>query len=332
MKIYFDTDVENRKYEGRSQTTLYLINELQKKGFEIVGHPKDADIIHFHSSGIFRQWKAAKLRKKYNKPVIYTLYSVSKTEPLNHFRNHFAQRRYLRPRKTSFILSYSAVLPLKLRGYKLKELDTVITPSRFVKKRLFSNSKVIRIGIDLEKYRPLETADSRSLKIGYFGHPSAYKGVLDFARASKFFPGESYIHISDITDKMYNNLKRINAKLRIIGHIKKMGEAYNNMDIIVLPYRSHLAGVANPLVLVEAMACGKAIITTNFSYLKEITKGSAIHVPPYNRRKMIMAVKYLANNPEVRKKIGRKARIAAEKEFNQKKMVEAYIDLYESIL
>ena len=313
MKIYFDTDVENRKYEGRSQTTLYLMDKLSKNGFEIVDSPKDADIIQFHSSGIFRQWRAAKLRDKYKKPVVYTLYSISKTEPFNHIRNHFAQRFYLRKRKTSFILSYFAIIPFKLRAYKFKKLDVIITPSFFVKKRMFGNSKVIRIGIDLKKYKPIPVSSiknqtTNSLKIGYFGHPSAYKGVLDFAKASRHFPGESYIHISDTSPKMIRNLKRINPGLNLVGHVKDMTKAYNEMDIIVLPYRSHLAGVANPLVLVEAMACGKAIITTNFSYLKEITQGSCLHVKPYNIKQIIKAVKHFARNPILREKFGEKAR------------------------
>ena len=53
LKIYFDTDVEKRKYEGRSQTTILLEKFLRSKGYEFVNHPSKADLIQVHSSGIF---------------------------------------------------------------------------------------------------------------------------------------------------------------------------------------------------------------------------------------------------------------------------------------
>ena len=142
MNIYYVADIEERAYEGRSQTALLIKKYLQEQGFQFVDHPSKADIIHVHSSGIFASFQAAKLRQEYLVPVIYSLYSLSKTELFNHFRNHVAQRYFFRPRKTSFWLSYSAVLPLKLRGFNLKKLDCVITPSQFVQKRLFANHTI----------------------------------------------------------------------------------------------------------------------------------------------------------------------------------------------
>ena len=335
MKIFFDADVEKRKYEGRSQTAILLKKKLEKEGFEFVDHPREADLIQIHSSGIFASFRAARWKKKYKVPIIYTLYSLSKTEPFNHFRNHLEQRYFLRPRKTSFILSYSAILPLKFRGYNLKKLDLVITPSKFVKKRLFKNTKLIRLGIDIEKFKPIKLSEKKNesqdkkLKVGYFGHPSAYKGVLDFARASKYFQKnyESYIHISDTSPKMISNLKKINPKLILHGHIKDITKAYNEIDIIVLPYRSHLAGVANPLVLIEAMACGKAIVTTNFEYLKETTKNSVIYIKPYSPKRIVKAVKIL-EDPKIRELLGKRARKIILDEYSQIQMLEKYLEIY----
>ncbi|GEM_PF-6760095 len=339
-KIFFSADIEERKYEGRSQTALELKKFLEKNGFEFVDHPAKADLIQIHSSGIANSFQAARWKEEYKVPVVYSLYSLSKTEPFNHFRNHFAQRYYLRPRKTSFLLSYSAVLPLKWRTFPLKKIDLVITPSYSVQKRLFKNSKVIRIGIDTKKFWPLNLPrDSDEikkgyLKVGYFGHPSAYKGLLDFVRASKELSLNGYqcsAYLSDTTSKMINNLQKINPLLKIYGYTSDLTKAYNQMDIIILPYRSHLAGVANPLVLLEAMACGKAIITTNFSYLKEIVKDSALMIKPYSPKEIIRAVKEL-NQRELREKLGKKAREIIEIEFNQEKMFKEYLQTYQELL
>src|SRR3989344_3070491 len=339
-KIFFYADIEDRKYEGRSQTSLEIKRFLEKNGFEFVDHPSKADLIQIHSSGIANSFQAARWKEKYKVPVVYSLYSLSKTEPWNHFRNHFAQRYYLRPRKTSFLLSYSAVLPLRWRTFLLKKIDLVITPSYSVQKRLFNNSKVIRIGINTKKFLPLNLPRDADqvregyLKVGYFGHPSAYKGLLDFVRASRILSSEGYecrAYLSDTTPKMINNLQKINPLLKIYGYTSDLTKAYNQMDIIILPYRSHLAGVANPLVLLEAMACGKAIITTNFSYLQEIVKDSALIIKPYSPKEIIKAVNKLKQN-ELRETLGKKAREIIEVEFNQERMFEEYLQIYKELL
>lgn len=336
MKLFLVTDLETRKYEGRTQTSLALVEFLKKQGIEIVSTPDVADIIHFHSSGIFKSFQAARFKKKYKVPVIYTLYSISKTEPLNHFRNHISQNLYLRQRKTSFVLSYSSILPLKWRGFKLKNLDMVITPSYFVKKSLHHNAHVIRIGIDINKFKPLENKESRKnekLKVAYFGHPSVYKGILDFAKASREFPEccESYIYLSDISEKIIKTLKRINSSLNLIGHTIDMPAAYHSADIIVLPYRSHLAGVANPLVLLEAMSCGKPVITTNFPYLNEMVKDAAILVKPYSPQQIVQAVNKLLDK-KVRSILSQKARTVIENEFNQDLIFKEHLKVYHQLV
>ncbi len=327
MNIYYHADVEERAYEGRSQMSVLLRNFLEKNGFAFVSDPNDADLIHFHSSGVLDSFIAARMKKKYHVPVIYSLYSVSKTEPLNHFRNHIAQRYYLRKRKTSFLLSYSAVLPLRLRGFKLWELDAVVTPSHFVRKMLGRNAELIRLGIDTDKYKPMRVKRGGKLCVGYFGHPSVYKGVLDFARASRLLDCECFVYISDVSARMLESLKNINPQLKIIGHVQDIASEYNKMDIIVLPYRSHLAGVANPLVLLEAMACGKAIVTTDFDYLKEIVKDAALMVKPYRPRQIVDAVKKLTDE-KLRDELGKRARKIVVEEFDQQTMFRKYAALY----
>lgn len=335
MKIYFAADLEQRKYEGRTQTTLALKEFLEKKGVSFVDNPEDSDLIHFHSSGIIDSWKAAQWKKKYDKPVVYTLYSVSKTEPLNHFRNHIAQNLYLRPRKTNVILSYSAVLPLRWRAYKLKGLDAVIVPSHFVKKMLFENTRLIRIGINTNHFMPSmeEKTDSKTIKVGYFGHPSVYKGVLDFANASKRFPlqYESSIHVTELTPKIIKTFHAINPHLKITGLLDNVQQSYHEMDIIVLPYRSYLGAIANPLVLLEAMSCGKAIITTDFEYITEITQDAALIIKPYSSSSIVTAVQTLGN-PQMRKKLGEKAREIISTQFQQEQSFQEYFKLYQELL
>src|SRR3989344_234817 len=73
MKIYLVADLEKLKVEGRTQISLSLKQFLEDNGYLFVENPQEADIIHFHSSGVINSFIAAKLKKKYkNKLVIYS--------------------------------------------------------------------------------------------------------------------------------------------------------------------------------------------------------------------------------------------------------------------
>lgn len=336
MKIYLVADIEKLAIEGRTQISLSLKNFLEKNRCTFVEDPAIADIIHFHSSGVLNSFKAAAFKKKYSKPVIYSFYSISKTELIRHFTNHLLQRMFLYKRRTSCWLSYSAILPLKIRGIKLKELDRVIVPSRFVQKKLYSNTKVITLGINTERFKPQETPlkgiKQENIRIGFIGHPNIYKGILDFAKASKKFPRlfEAYIYATVMSDKIRRNLLKINPRLIIFGLMDNIADAYHNLDIIVLPYRSYLGGVANPLVLLEAMACGKAVVTTDFEHIREIVQDSAVIIKKRSPRGIIKAAEFLADN-HIRIKLGIKARQIIVQNFDQEIMFQRYLALYNEL-
>jgi glycosyltransferase involved in cell wall biosynthesis len=332
MKIYNHADLEKRSFEGRTSTTLKLKFFLNKKGFIFVDNPREAEVIHFHSSGILDTWKAAKLKKLFQKPVIYSLYSVAMTEPFDHLLNHFLQLHYFGKRKTNFWLSYSAVIPLKWRAKKLKEIDYAVTPSKFVKSKLFPNTKLIRVGIDINKFKPVPRKKNDKLKVAFFGHPSVYKGMLDFARASKYFSNniEVYIFPSRKTKKIENSLRKINPSINIMDFVEDMVEAYNSMDVIVAPHRSKLGSIANPLVILEAMSCGKAVVTTNLAFIKELVGDAAIIVNSKSPKEITKAVEKL-QDANFLEELGKKARFRILEEFSEEKMFSDYLELYGSL-
>ena len=156
--------------------------------------------------------------------------------------------------------------------------------------------------------------------------------MLDFAKASKKLPPsfEACIYATVMSDKIKTNLLKINPRLAIFGLMDDITEAYHNLDIVVLPYRSYLGGVANPLVLLEAMACGKAIITTDFEHLKEIVQDSSIIIKKRSPSEIVTAAVSLANN-SYRESLGKKAREIVLKEFDQKQMFQKYLALYSEL-
>ena len=165
MKVYFEIDEDQRTFEGRTQAANRLKQLLIEKWVEFVSRPEDADLIHFHSSGIAQSFRAYRLKKSLKKPTIYSLYSLCETEPLGHFVHHFKQISLFGKRKTSFILSASALAPLRLRAFLLRYLDSVVVPSDYTKRKLFLNTQVIHLGVDTTKFGQKKQEAGQKLKV-----------------------------------------------------------------------------------------------------------------------------------------------------------------------
>lgn len=113
------------------------------------------------------------------------------------------------------------------------------------------------------------------------------------------------------------------------GHIKYLGVSSNvqpiidNADCIVLP--SYHEGLSR--VLIEALAMGKPIITTNIPGCKEtVEEGkNGFLVAPKNADDLAKAFnKFIGLTIDRRKEMGQYSRIKAEKEFDVRHVIAVY--------
>jgi len=333
MNIFYVSDSERRKFEGRTQISSLIKDYLHQKGYDFVDHPSKADIIHFHSSGIAASYRAFKLKKKYGVPCIYTLYSIAETNFFSHIKNYLEQKKIAPKFKGNFLLSSTAAIPIKIRCLFLRKLDRVIVASSYSKNKMPSNTQQINFGVDLSKFHPKKRKINQTIKVGFFGHPSSLKGITDYILASKQFPQnvEPYLFPSRTTKKLLKYVSKVNSKIIVKGYVEKIDSAYNEMDIIVLPYRTSIGAISNPLVMLEVMAMGIPIITTNIPSLKEIVKHSALIVKPYSPRSISIAVSYLSKNQDKMILMGEESRKIVLDNYNVKKMLDNYLRLYEEI-
>ena len=164
-----------------------------------------------------------------------------------------------------------------------------------------------------------------------FGHNAPLKGIKDVITAFSKIKDENVVlnmYISRFSsEKLIQKIKR--KKINVYGYVNNIIEEYNKSDIIVLPYRSYASTIAIPLVLIETMACEKAIITTNLPHIKEITGDSAILVKPYSPNQIVEEIYKLKEDPDLRKELGEKARKRIIEEYNEEKEFKEYLKLYQ---
>ncbi|HGE70493.1 TPA: glycosyltransferase family 1 protein, partial [Candidatus Poribacteria bacterium] len=222
----------------------------------------------------------------------------------------------------------------------LPEIKQVITLSQRLKEYLIKNGikneskvKVIRSGVDIEKFNPLnqkmmtlenelfETNNNDDKIILYFGPLSTFRGVdtllATIPKITKKIPSARLILLARgflstreerKLEKMAKNIKSVQVIKGILKYetlVSYLGLA----NVVVLPFK-FWPQVECPLTLLEAMAMEKPVITTKVGAIPEIiiNKENGILVPPKKHEVLAEAIVELLNDKELALKIGENAR------------------------
>jgi glycosyltransferase involved in cell wall biosynthesis len=115
------------------------------------------------------------------------------------------------------------------------------------------------------------------------------------------------------------------------GHRTDMPQVMEAAHVIVLP---SYYGEGLPKVLIEAAACGRAVVTTDHPGCRDaiVPNKTGLLVPVKNALALADAIEYLIKNPDLRKKMGASGRALAEKEFAIEKIVAEHMKIYRKLL
>ena len=112
------------------------------------------------------------------------------------------------------------------------------------------------------------------------------------------------------------------------GYINDVGKVISASNIVCLPsYREGL-----PRVLIEAAACGRAVVTTdvpgcNYAIQPEV---SGVLVKVHDALSLADALIRLIKDDALRFKMGKAGRVFAEQEFTIQKVVNMHLDIYKA--
>lgn len=122
---------------------------------------------------------------------------------------------------------------------------------------------------------------------------------------------------------------RAEGAVEVLGERHDVAALYGAAHIVALPsYREGL-----PKSLVEAAACGRAVVTTDVAGCRDaITPNvTGILVPVRDAKALFEAVLALANDEAGRQEMGRQGRLLAEAEFDIRKVVQMHLALYDAV-
>jgi len=188
---------------------------------------------------------------------------------------------------------------------------------------------IIPPGIDLEKWnltrergRDLE---GRKTRILFVGNDFERKGgdlLLQIAKEPEFRD----CHFDFVTSK-FQGIASANVSIhyKVRSNSKDLLNLYSESDIFVLPTR---ADIAPTIVICEAMAMRLPIITTNVGGLDSVVEDSVsgFIVPAGNREILSRRLHQLVSSPDLRIRMGRRARMIAEEKFDLRRCAERIIE------
>ena len=129
-----------------------------------------------------------------------------------------------------------------------------------------------------------------------------------------------------------NDIEKIkkDAFVNVYGFSSDIAKVFSDSNIVVLPsYREGL-----PKVLIEAAACGRAVVTTDVPGCRDAIEPNitGLLCKVKDSKSLASMIEKLIVDKNLRNSMGTAGRELAEKEFDINKVVEKHFEIYEGKL
>jgi len=198
-------------------------------------------------------------------------------------------------------------------------------------------------GIDVDHFRPAtgEPPSQGQVRVLFGSRLLKEKGLYELRQAALMLKKKGLafelIFAGDIDEGNPSSLtfKELAAWqgegwMRWLGHVDDMAALLKAVDVSVLPsWREGL-----PRSLLEAAACGLAIVATDVPGCREVVEHelTGLLVPVRDPASLAAALERLIRDPALRARLGTAARARAEAEFAGRQIFYKTINIYNSLL
>ena len=203
-------------------------------------------------------------------------------------------------------------------------------------------------GVDLNEFDYVEPPTG-AVKVVMAARLLKDKGVYDFVHAARLYSdshakmevgfetkvefvlvgGPDLENPTSVTPAEFESWQQSNF-ITVLGSRSDVSEIFQNSHVVVLP---SYYGEGLPKVLIEAAACGRAVITTNNPGCIEavIPNETALIIEPKDSSALLGAICDLALNECKRKQMGIKGREFALNTFDVKAVVQRHLTIYKML-
>lgn len=337
------------------ERSLSLQSVLYLNSFWLTRIPayKDADVLHLHiiHSGYLSLWALPKITKE--KPTVWTLHDPWALTghciyPFNCDRwktgcgacPNLKTPQQLYTDRTNLLFKY------KRYAYSKSKLDIVVA-SRWMLNMVQSSPlfqgvpvHLVPFGLDLNFFSPTAAPNARerfgisknTLVICFRSEWNEFKGLPFIIQVLEKIKSDQPICLLTFAKKGLLNQFADRFQLVELGWSHDevlMRDAFVASDIFLMPSTAEAFGV----MAIEAMACGKSVISFEGTSLPEVTFSPdvGISVPQGNSEALFLALQRLIDFPEERLMRGTKGRLIAEKHYNIELQADRLAEVYKMV-
>ena len=187
-------------------------------------------------------------------------------------------------------------------------------------------------GVNLQRFKVLEYSENGTVEFAFISRIMKEKGIDQYMEAAEYIKNKypnTVFHVCGFCEDAYEEkLRDLNDKgvINYHGMVRDVKDFLKEIHCTIHP-TYYPEGISN--VLLESLACGRPIITTDRSGCREVIDDgvNGFIVNQKDSEDLIEKIeKFLALSWEERKNMGLAGRAKVEKEFDRQIVVEKYLD------
>jgi glycosyltransferase involved in cell wall biosynthesis len=203
-----------------------------------------------------------------------------------------------------------------------------------------SKIKIIYNGVDTNIFQPREVKrETQRPTVVYVGRIEIFKDIMTLLHAVKYatekLPDINCLIYGSCDDQEYVKILvdtvrtlELNDNVRFMGITSRPVDAYNAADAVVLTSLTE----GFPFSIIEAMACGKPIVSTNVGGVPEALEGCGILVKSRRPKEFSEAIVRVLTDDKLRSTLSKNALNRARVIFSREQIVKEYDQEYEKLL
>ncbi|MGA2665669.1 MAG: GT4 family glycosyltransferase PelF [Nitrososphaerales archaeon] len=205
-----------------------------------------------------------------------------------------------------------------------------------------SKIRVIHNGVDTARFRPLPQPrtgrDGGRPTVVSVSRISVFKDIVALIQATGYvrraIPNVLCLVFGSSTEPEYAamcqaTIKRLELSecFRLMGPTKEPEKAYAMADVVAFGSITE----AFPFAVIEAMACQRAVVSTDVGGVRESLEGCGLLVRSRRPRELADAIIRLLRDEGLRSSLASAGLARARREFSLERSVRRYRDLYEEV-
>lgn len=206
---------------------------------------------------------------------------------------------------------------------------------------------VIPLGVDPERFKETSVIPLRkklglenAFLVGYIGRMVHTKGLPDLIHAMTLLPPACVlVMIGD--GELRGELERLAQSIGVASRVRwipwlhslEVPTYTNLLDVSVLPSRTQTRSKEQfGRVLVEAMACEKAVVGSTTGGIPEVVGDAGLIYHEREVEALAAHLRCLYQNPELRRSLGTRGRARVLARYTHRRIAQQHLELYQEVL